>query len=218
MRTGLIAKKIGCSSFFHDTGIKVPVTLLKIDECIVSNVKTSEKNGYNAVQIASVENGFSLKKVNKPQKKLFTKIKIKPKRYLKEFRIDEENILKIGDKINVSHFKKGQSVDVTGTSIGKGFAGSMKRHNFSGGRASHGVSVSHRSHGSTGQNQDPGRVFKGKSMAGHMGSKKTTIQNLKVIDIDKKNNILIVKGSIPGSNHSIVSIKDSVKKVVNHEA
>ena len=182
---------------------------------IVSNVKTSEKNGYNAVQIASVENGFSLKKVNKPQKKLFTKIKIKPKRYLKVYRIDEENILKIGDKINVSHFKKGQSVDVTGTSIGKGFAGSMKRHNFAGGRASHGVSVSHRSHGSTGNSQDPGRVFKGKKMAGRMGAKTVTKQNLEVIEIDEKNQLIIIKGSVPGKRNSIVLVKDAIKKKKN---
>ena len=154
MRIGLIGKKIGNTSYFQETGMKIPVTLIKIDECIVTNIKTKEKNGYNAIQIASID--CNLKKINKAQKKLFTKNNIKPKKYLKEFRIDQDNFLDIGTIIQPSHFQKGQSVDVTGTSIGKGFAGSMKRHNFSGGRASHGASVSHRAHGSTGQTQDPG--------------------------------------------------------------
>ena len=155
-----------------------------------------------------------MKNVNKAQKKLFTKININPKRYLKEFRVDKDSFLEIGTKLNASHFQKGQSVDVTGTSIGKGFAGSMKRHNFKGGRASHGVSVSHRSHGSTGNSQDPGRVFKGKKMAGHMGAKKVTKQNLRILDVDLKNKVLIIKGSVPGKNNSVVLIKDSIKKKI----
>jgi len=211
MRTGLIGKKIGSSSYFHDTGVMIPVTLVKIDECIVTSIKTKNKDGYDAIQIASIEDNLKIKNVNKAQKKLFAKLNINPKRYLKEFRIDDDNFLEIGIKINASHFQKGQSVDVTGTSIGKGFAGSMKRHNFSGGRASHGASVSHRSHGSTGNSQDPGRVFKGKKMAGHMGNRKTTKQNLKIIEIDDKNKLLIIKGSIPGKRNSIVLIKDTVK-------
>ena len=215
MRTGLIGKKIGSSSYFHDTGAMIPVTLVKIDECIVTNIKTKNKDGYNAIQIASIEDNLKIKNVNKAQKKLFTKNNISPKRYLKEFKIDENSLLEVGTKINASHFQKGQSVDVTGTSIGKGFAGSMKRHNFSGGRASHGVSVSHRAHGSTGNSQDPGRVFKGKKMAGHMGVKKITKQNLEVIDIDEKNKLLIIKGSIPGKRNSIVLIKDTVKNKRN---
>ena len=161
MRTGLIGKKIGSSSYFDNNGMMIPVTLVKVEDCIVLDIKTKEKNGYNAIQISSIEDNLKLKNVNKAQKKLFTKIDINPKRHLREFRIDENNFLEIGNKINASHFQKGQSVDITGTSIGKGFAGSMKRHNFSGGRASHGASVSHRSHGSTGNSQDPGRVFKG---------------------------------------------------------
>ncbi len=212
MRTGLIGKKIGSSSYFDNTGMMIPVTLVKIEDCIVSDIKTKEKNGYNAIQISSIEDGLKLKNVNKAQKKLFTKNKINPKRHLKEFRIDESNFLEIGKTINASHFQKGQSVDITGISIGKGFAGSMKRHNFSGGRASHGASVSHRSHGSTGNSQDPGRVFKGKKMAGHMGARTVTKQNLKIIEIDDKNKLLIVKGSIPGKRNSIVLIKDAVKK------
>jgi len=211
MRTGLIGKKIGSSSYFDNNGMMIPVTLVKVEDCIVLDIKTKEKNGYNAIQISSIEDNLKLKNVNKAQKKLFTKIDINPKRYLREFRIDENNFLEIGNKINASHFQKGQSVDITGTSIGKGFAGSMKRHNFSGGRASHGASVSHRSHGSTGNSQDPGRVFKGKKMAGHMGARKVTKQNLKIIEIDDKNKLLIIKGSIPGKRNSIVLIKDTVK-------
>jgi large subunit ribosomal protein L3 len=211
MRTGLIGKKIGSSSYFGENGEMTSITLVKIDECIVSGIKTKDKNGYNALQIASVEDNLKMSNVNKAQRKLFTSIKTNPKRYLKEFRIDENNFYKIGTKIDVSHFEKGQLIDVSGTSIGKGFAGSMKRHNFSGGRASHGVSVSHRSHGSTGNSQDPGRVFKGKKMAGHMGAKKVTKQNLKIVDIDKENSLLIIKGSIPGKSNSIVLIKDAIK-------
>ena len=217
MRTGLIGKKIGSSSYFEDDGKMIPVTLIKIDECIVSSVKTKEKNGYNAVQITSTSDDDNFKNINKAQKKLFSQIKIKPKRHLKEFRIDKENFLEIGTRINILHFKKGQSVDVTGTSIGKGFAGSMKRHNFSGGRASHGASVSHRSHGSTGNSQDPGRVFKGKKMAGHMGSKKVTKQNLKIIDIDTNNNLLLIKGSVPGKRNSVILIKDAIKQKRNQK-
>jgi large subunit ribosomal protein L3 len=153
-----------------------------------------------------------LKKINKPQQKLFANIKSHPKKIIKEFRIAPENTLEIGTKLDVSHFKKDQYVDVTSKSIGKGFAGAMKRHNFGGLRASHGVSISHRSHGSTGQNQDPGKVFKGKKMAGHMGAKKVTKQNLKVIDIDEQNKLLIVNGSVPGRKNSVVFVKDSVKK------
>ncbi len=211
MRTGLIGKKIGSSSYFDNNGMMIPVTIVKVEDCIVSDIKTKEKNGYNAIQISSIEDNLKLKNVNKAQKKLFTKININPKRHLKEFKIDENNFLEIGNKINASHFQKGQSVDITGTSIGKGFAGSMKRHNFSGGRASHGASVSHRSHGSTGNSQDPGRVFKGKKMAGHMGARKVTKQNLKIIEIDDKNKLLIIKGSIPGKRNSVVLIKDTVK-------
>ena len=212
MRTGLIGKKIGSSSYFSDEGKMFSVTLVKIDECIVSSIKTIDKNGYDAIQLASIEDNLKLKNVNKPQKKLFTKLKTEPKRYLKEFRIHKDNVLELGSKLDVSHFQKGQYVDISGTSIGKGFAGSMKRHNFRGGRASHGVSVSHRAHGSTGNCQDPGRVFKGKKMAGHMGNVKVTKQNLKILDVDLANKLLIIKGSIPGKNNSIVFIKDSIKK------
>ena len=212
LRSGLIATKIGNSSFYNDNGNNIHVTVLKVEECLVSNIKTAEKNGYNAVQLASIETNKDISRVNKPQRKLFTSIKITPKKIIKEFKVDTENLLDIGTKLNVEHFKVDQFVDASSYSIGKGFAGVMKRHNFGGLRASHGVSISHRSHGSTGQNQDPGRVFKGKKMAGRMGNKKVTKQNLKIIEVDSVNNLLMVKGSVPGKKNSIVYLKDSVKK------
>ena len=211
-RTGLIGTKIGNSSYYDDSGQSLPVTILKINECIVSGVKTSEKNGYTSVQLVSIDGKKEIKKVKKPQQKLFANLKINPKKIIKEFRVDQDNILDIGSSLDVSHFKINQFVDVTSVSIGKGFAGAMKRHNFGGLRASHGVSISHRSHGSTGQNQDPGRVFKGKKMAGHMGATKVTIQNLKVVEVDTENNLLIIKGSVPGKKNSTIIIKDSIKK------
>ena len=212
LRSGLIATKIGNSSFYQDDGTNTNVTVLKVDECIVTNVKTVEKNGYNAVQLASIDTNKDISNINKPQRKIFSSIKINPKKILKEFRVDNENILEVGTKLNADHFKVDQYIDVSGVSIGKGFAGVMKRHNFGGLRASHGVSISHRSHGSTGQNQDPGRVFKGKKMAGRMGNTKVTKQNLKIIDIDKINNLLIIKGSVPGNKNSVIFLKDSIKR------
>ena len=212
LRSGLIATKIGNSSFYQDNGLNTHVTVLRIEECVVSNVKTTEKDGYNAVQLASIETNKDITYIKKPQRKIFSSIKTKPKRIIKEFKVDNDNILEIGTKLNADHFTVDQFIDVSSISIGKGFAGVMKRHNFGGLRASHGVSISHRSHGSTGQNQDPGRVFKGKKMAGRMGNKKVTKQNLKVIQIDRENNLLIVKGSVPGKKNSIIYLKDSVKK------
>ena len=211
-RSGLIATKIGNSSYFQDDGTNTHVTILKVDECIVSKIKTTEKDGYNAVQIAAIETGKDISHVNKPQRKLFSSIKIKPKKILKEFRVDRDNILDVGTKLNADHFKADQFIDASSYSIGKGFAGVMKRHNFGGLRASHGVSISHRSHGSTGQNQDPGRVFKGKKMAGRMGHTKVTKQNLKIIEVDNVNNILIVKGSVPGKKNSVIFLKDAIKR------
>ena len=212
LRSGLIAKKIGNSSYYHENGDNTHVTVLKVDECIVAGVKTTDKHGYNAVQLASIDTEKDILNVNKPQRKIFSTIKIKPKKIVKEFRVDNDNILEVGTKLDVNHFKVDQFVDASSISIGKGFAGVMKRHNFGGLRASHGVSISHRSHGSTGQNQDPGRVFKGKKMAGRMGNTKVTKQNLKVIDVDIENNLLIIKGSVPGKKNSIIYLKDSVKK------
>ena len=212
LRSGLIATKIGNSSYFQNDGTNTHVTILKVDECIVSKIKTTENDGYNAVQLASIETGRDISHVNKPQRKLFSSIKIKPKKILKEFRVDNDNILDVGTKLNADHFKVDQFIDASSFSIGKGFAGVMKRHNFGGLRASHGVSISHRSHGSTGQNQDPGRVFKGKKMAGRMGHTKVTKQNLKIIEIDIVNNLLIVKGSVPGKKNSVIFLKDSIKR------
>ena len=212
LRSGLIATKIGNSSQFEDDGNNTQVTILKVDECVVSAVKTIEKNGYNAVQIASIDTNKDISNIKKPQRKIFSSNNIKPKKILKEFKVDSENILDVGTKLNVEHFKVDQFIDASSISIGKGFAGVMKRHNFGGLRASHGVSISHRSHGSTGQNQDPGRVFKGKKMAGRMGNRKVTKQNLKIVAIDNANNLIIIKGSVPGKKNSTIFLKDSVKR------
>ena len=212
LRTGLITTKVGNSSFYDENGSSTHVTVLKVEECIVSKTKSKNKDGYDAIQLASIDTNKDIKKINKPQRKNFSSINISPKKILKEFRVDNENILEVGTKLNANHFKINQFVDASGYSIGKGFAGVMKRHNFGGLRASHGVSISHRSHGSTGQNQDPGRVFKGKKMAGRMGSRRVTKQNLKVIEIDEINNLIVVKGSVPGKKNSIIYLKDSVKK------
>ena len=212
LRSGLIATKIGNSSYFQKDGSNTHVTVLKVDECVVSNIKTFDKNGYNAVQLASIETGKDISHINKPQRKIFSAINLNPKKVLKEFRVDQENILEVGTKLSVDHFKVDQFIDASSISTGKGFAGVMKRHNFGGLRASHGVSISHRSHGSTGQNQDPGRVFKGKKMAGRMGNKKVTKQNLRIIEIDNQNSLLIVKGSIPGKKNSVVYLQDAIKR------
>ena len=212
LRSGLIATKIGNSAFFNNEGKSMQVTLLKVDDCVVSQVKKSDTDGYNAVQLVSIDTGKDIKKINKSQRKKFSTLDISPKKIMKEFRVDETNVLEVGAKLTIDHFKKDQFIDASSTSIGKGFAGVMKRHNFGGLRASHGVSISHRSHGSTGQNQDPGRVFKGKKMAGRMGGKKVTKQNLKILEIDNQNKILVIKGSVPGKINSIIFLKDSVKK------
>ena len=211
-RSGLIAVKLGNSSFFNENGSLTQVTLLRVEDCVVSKVKTIDKDGYNAIQLASIDLDKDIKKVKKAQRKNFSSINLKPKKVLKEFRVDDKNLLEVGTTLNVTHFSTDQYVDVTSKSIGKGFAGVMKRHNFAGLRASHGVSISHRSHGSTGQNQDPGRVFKGKKMAGRMGAKRVTKQNLKIINVDEQNQLLVVKGSVPGKKNSIIFLKDSVKK------
>ena len=212
MRTGIIGTKIGSSSYFNDDGSVFSVTLVKIEDCIVSGVKTKDQHGYFAVQLASIDRKSKNPNINKPQKKLFSSLNIVPKKVVKEFRVLEENLLELGSSLNVAHFKKEQKVDVTGISIGKGFAGAMKRHNFGGLRASHGVSASHRAHGSTGNSQDPGKVFKGKKMAGHMGNTQVTKQNLKIMDIDLNNNLIAIKGSVPGKKNSTVFIKDAIKE------
>lgn len=211
MRTGLIAKKLGMSRIFDTDGTHVPVTVLQVDGLEVVAVKTQEKDGYTSVQLGC--GSVKAKNLSKPLKGYFAKANIEPKKKLAEFRVSEDCLLSVGDKLSVEHFVAGQYVDVCGTSIGKGFAGVMKRHNFAGLEATHGVSISHRSHGSTGQRQDPGKVFKGKKMAGHMGDERVTVQNLKVVSVNADKGLIMVKGGVPGSENGWVYVTDAVKKV-----
>ena len=210
MRTGLIAKKLGMSRIFEVDGTHVPVTVLQVNGLEVVAVKTKEKDGYTSVQLGCGD--IKAKNLTKPMKGYFAKANIEPKSKLAEFRVSEDCLLNVGDKLSVEHFVAGQYVDVCATSIGKGFAGVMKRHNFGGLEASHGVSISHRSHGSTGQRQDPGKVFKGKKMAGHMGDERVTVQNLKVVAVNADKGVIMVKGGVPGSDNSWVYVTDAVKK------
>ncbi len=209
-RTGLIARKEGMSRIFDDEGRHIPVTVLKVDECQVIAVRSEEADGYVAVQLGAGK--AKVKRTSKANRGHFAKAKVEPKKKLAEFRVSNENILEVGAEIGANHYIAGQFVDVTGTSIGKGFQGAMKRHNFGGMRATHGVSVSHRAHGSTGQCQDPGRVFKGKKMAGHMGAERVTTQNLEVVAVDLEYNLILVKGAVPGARKGWVLINDAVKK------
>ena len=209
MRLGLLAKKVGMSRFYDSSGVNHSVTILKVDESNIVDIKTDEKNGYSAVRLSL---GKSKRKINKPVKGFLKKQNISSFLFSKEFRVSETSNYRVGDKVTVSNFIEGQFVDVTSSSKGKGFAGGMKRHNFGGNRATHGVSISHRSHGSTGQCQDPGKVFKGKKMAGRLGNVQVTIQNLKVLKIDNNNGIILVKGSVPGHKDSVLKVFDSVKK------
>lgn len=210
MRTGLIAKKLGNTRIFAEDGNTIPVTLLQVQSCQVVSVKTEEKDGYTALQLGAFNR--KAKNVMKPQRQQFAKAKVEPKEVVAEFRVAKDAVLPVGAEIVPSHFLVGQKVDVIGETIGKGFAGVMKRWNFGGLEASHGVSVSHRSHGSTGQRQDPGRVFKGKKMAGHLGTERVTTQNLDVALVDDAEGLIAVKGSVPGSKGSYVFIRDAVKK------
>ena len=209
MRTGVITEKMGMTRVFTPEGSHVPVTVLKVDGCQVVSVRTEENNGYNAVQLGAGR--AKAKRVNKPRRGHFAKAKVEPKQHLAEFRVAPDALLDVGQEISANHFVAGQMVDVTGTSIGKGFAGSMKRHNFRGLRASHGVSISHRAHGSTGNSQDPGRVFKGKKMAGHMGDSRVTVQNLEIVAVDEARGLILVKGAVPGSKGGVVLVRDAVK-------
>ena len=211
MTIGLIGKKIGMTREFFESGTSVPVTVLLVEKGRIIDVISKEKRGYNAIQVGFGKVKSS--KLTKQMKGFFAKKSTEPRRILKEFRVDNISDYKEGNEIGLEFFKDQKFVDVTSRTIGKGFAGVMKRYNFSGLRASHGVSVSHRSHGSTGQNQDPGKVFKGKKMAGHMGDKERTIQNLEIIKSDLENNLIFVKGSIPGSKNSLVLIKKNAKKI-----
>lgn len=210
LRSGVIAKKLGMTRLFMEDGRQIPVTVLQLDGLQVVAQRTTDKDGYTAIQLGA--GSAKAKRVSAPMRGHFAAAKVEPKRKLAEFRVDPENLVAVGEEITADHYFEGQFVDVSGTSTGKGFAGAMKRHNFGGLRASHGVSISHRSHGSTGQCQDPGRVFKGKKMAGHLGSVRVTTQNLQVVRTDADRGLIMVKGAVPGTKGGWVTIKDAVKK------
>ncbi|SMX25443.1 50S ribosomal protein L3 [Boseongicola aestuarii] len=212
LRSGVIAKKVGMTRLFMDDGKQIPVTVLQLDKLQVVAKRTAETDGYSAVQLGA--GTAKAKRTSQAMRGHFSAAKVEPKRKIAEFRVDPENLIDVGEEITANHYFEGQFVDVSGTSVGKGFQGAMKRWNFGGLRASHGVSVSHRSHGSTGQCQDPGRVFKGKKMAGHMGSARVTTQNLQVVRTDADRGLIMVKGAVPGSKGGWVTIKDAVKKPV----
>lgn len=210
MRTGVIAQKMGMSRLFLEDGDSLPVTILQLDNCQVVGHKTQEKDGYLSLQIGAGE--ARANRITKPMRGVYAKAKIEPKKKIIEFRVDEAHLLPVGTELKPSHFADGTYVDAVGTSIGKGFAGVMKRWNFRGLRASHGVSISHRSGGSTGQCQDPGRVFKGKKMAGHLGDHRVTVQSLKVVKTDDEKGLIFVKGAVPGPKKGWVLLQDAVKR------
>ena len=210
LRSGVIAKKMGMTRLFMEDGKQIPVTVLQLDKLQVVAQRTPEKAGYTAVQLGA--DTAKAKRTSQAMRGHFAAAKVEPKRKVAEFRVDPEAMLNVGEEIIADHYFAGQYVDVAGTSIGKGFAGAMKRHNFGGLRATHGVSISHRSHGSTGQCQDPGKVFKGKKMAGHMGAARVTTQNLEVVKTDSARGLIMVKGAVPGSKGGWVTVKDAVKK------
>lgn len=210
MRSGLIARKLGMTRVFTDEGEHVPVTVLQIDGVQVVAQRTEAKDGYTAIQLGAGE--IKVKNVTKPQRGHFAKAKVEPKRKTVEFRVSPDALVDVGAEFSAAHFVAGQFVDVTGTSIGKGYAGGMKRWNFHGLRATHGVSVSHRSHGSTGNRQDPGKVFKNKKMAGHLGDERVTVLNLKVVSIDEARGLILLRGAVPGAEGGWVRVRDSVKK------
>ncbi len=210
LRSGVIAKKLGMTRLFLEDGRQVPVTVLQLDNLQVVAQRTAEKDGYSAVQLGA--GTAKAKRTTAAMRGHFAAANVAPKRKVAEFRVSPENLIGVGEEITADHYFAGQFVDIAGTSIGKGFAGAMKRHNFGGLRASHGVSISHRSHGSTGQCQDPGKVFKGKKMAGHLGAVRVTTQNLQVVRTDSDRGLIMVKGSVPGSKGGWVTIKDAVKK------
>lgn len=210
MRSGVIAKKLGMTRLFMEDGRQIPVTVLQMENVQVVAQRTAERDGYSAVQLGA--GNAKAKNITQPMRGHFAVANVAPKRKLAEFRVSSDNLIEVGAEITADHYLEGQYVDIAGTSIGKGFAGAMKRHNFGGLRASHGVSISHRSHGSTGQCQFPGKVFKGKKMAGHMGAARVTTQNLQVVRTDAERGLLMIKGAVPGSKGGWVTIKDAVKK------
>ena len=208
-RTGLITQKIGMTRIFNERGEHVPVTVLKLDNVQVTGVRTKEKNGYSAVQLGY--GTAKVKNVSKAERGQYAAAKVEPKKKLVEFRVEDDALIEVGTTLKADHFKPGQLVDVTAVTIGKGFAGVMKRWNFGGLRATHGVSVSHRSHGSTGQRQDPGRVFKGKKMAGHMGDRQRTTLNMQVVAVDAEQGVIFLKGSVHGAEGGYVLVRDNIK-------
>ena len=210
LRSGVIAKKVGMTRLFMEDGRQIPVTVLQLDKLQVVAQRTADKDGYTAVQLGA--GAAKAKRTSQAMRGHFAAAKVEPKRKVAEFRETPDNLIANGEEITANHYFEGQYVDVSGTSIGKGFAGAMKRHNFGGLRASHGVSISHRSHGSTGQCQDPGKVFKGKKMAGHMGAARVTTQNLQVVRTDADRGLIMIKGAVPGSKGGWVTIKDAAKK------
>ncbi|OYU70656.1 MAG: 50S ribosomal protein L3 [Alphaproteobacteria bacterium PA2] len=209
MRTGVIAKKLGMARFFDEAGTHVPVTVLSLEGCSVTAQRTQEKDGYVALQLGA--GARKAKNTTKALRGHFAKAEVEPKQQLAEFRVSPENLIDVGAELTADHFLAGQKVDVTGTTVGKGFAGAMKRWNFGGMRATHGVSVSHRAHGSTGQRQDPGKTFKGKKMAGHLGQETVTTLNVTIWRIDTERGLILVKGAVPGTEGSYVKIRDAVK-------
>ncbi|MDE1916116.1 MAG: 50S ribosomal protein L3 [Sphingomonadales bacterium] len=216
MRTGVIAKKVGMTRLFQDDGRHVPVTVLSLEECQVVSVRTAERDGYVAVQLGA--GAAKQKNVNKPQREHFAKAEVPLKMEVAEFRVADDALLDVGATIAASHFVDGQLVDITGHTQGKGFAGAMKRWGFGGMRATHGVSISHRAHGSTGNRQDPGKVFKNKKMAGHMGDRQRTQQNLEVVRTDDARGLIFVKGSVPGAKNGWLLVRDAVKVARHAEA
>lgn len=210
MRTGVIAKKLGMTRVFADDGAHVPVTVLQLDGCQVVGQRTQERDGYVALQLGAGTK--KAKNTNKAQRESFAKAQVEPKAYVAEFRVDADGLLDVGAEFSADHFVAGQKVDIQGETIGKGFAGAMKRWNFGGLRATHGVSVSHRSHGSTGNRQDPGRTFPGKKMAGHLGQEVVTTQNLTVVRVDAERGLILIKGAVPGHDGSYVKVRDAIKK------
>lgn len=216
MRTGLIVQKLGMSRYFDAKGNHVPVTLLKVDNLQVVAVQTQERNGYTAVQLGAGER--KAKNLSQPVRGHYAAAKVEPKAKLAEFRVSPDNLLEVGAELSAAHFIADQYVDVAGTSIGRGYQGVMKRWNFGGLRATHGVSVSHRSPGSTGQRQSPGRVFKNKKMAGHMGNERITVQNLRVVEVQPENGLIIVEGAVPGHKGAWLLIQDAVKKPLPKDA
>ena len=210
MRTGLIAKKLGMTRLFKEDGTHVPVTVLYLDEVQVVDARTNERDGYTALQLGYGK--AKVKNVSKPNRGHFARVKVEPKQKLVEFRVTEDAVVEAGARLTAAHFVVGQKVDVTGTSKGKGFAGGMKRWNFKGLEATHGVSISHRSHGSTGNRQDPGKTFKNKKMAGHLGSERVTTQNLEVAAVDVEKNLIMIKGAVPGAKNGFVLLRDAIKK------